>query len=200
MQRPRARIGKSSSRSSRNRTPRPIAASAHEVTLGVVTKAHGLRGELQVDIDASIRDQIRADSRVRLADAARSQEFRVAVVRTTRGGLLLKLDGIDDRSAAEKWARAEVLVDRDALLRGADAYFDFELVGLQAITRNGEILGTVSEVLATGANDVLVVVGEKGEILVPAVASAVLEIDIAAGRVLIDERAVVRQDDEVHGS
>jgi 16S rRNA processing protein RimM len=165
-----------------------------------VTKAHGLRGELQVDIDASIRDQICADSRVRLADAARSQEFRIAAVRTTRGGLLLKLDGIDDRSAAEKWARAEVLVDRDALLRGADAYFDFELVGLQAITGNGEILGTVSEVLATGANDVLVVVGEKGEILVPAVASAVLEIDIAAGRVLIDERAVVRQDDEVHGS
>ena len=161
-----------------------------------MTKAHGLRGELQVDTDPSTHDSIRSDSHVRLVDGERSRKFRVAGVRPNRSGLLVKLDGIDDRSAAEEWTRAAVVVDREALLQSADTYYDFELVGLHVLARDGAPVGTVREVLATGANEVLVVAGAKGEILVPAVASVLLEIDVHAGHVRIDERAVVRDDDE----
>ena len=196
MQRPRARTGKSSSRSSRNNTLGPIAPSAREVKLGVVTKAHGLRGELCIDSDPSTHDRTQRDARLLLVIGEHSQEFRVSAVRATRAGLLMKLDGVDDRSAAEAWVRADVFSDREALVRDAASYYDFELVGLEVFTDAGVRLGTISEVVATGANDVLVVAGDHGEILIPAIASALLEVDTVARRVRVDERTIVRQDDE----
>jgi 16S rRNA processing protein RimM len=159
----------------------------------VVSKAHGLRGELQVDTDPSTDDRIRSDLALRLVDGERSQVFRVGAVRSKGSALLLKLDGIDDRSAAESWARSVVLVDRDVLLAEADSYYDFELVGLRVIARDGAPMGTVREVIATGANDVLVVAGRKSEILVPAVASVLLDVDIESGHIRIDERSAVDQ-------
>ena len=159
----------------------------------MATKPHGLRGEIYINSDPSTHEAIQPDSRIRLVRGEDSREFRVRGVRTARGGLLLSLDGVEDRDAAEHWAGAEVLVSREALLRDADTYFDFELVGLDVIARDGTALGRIAEVLGTGANDVLVVSGEHGELLIPAVTSAVLEVDTRAGRVTVDERVVVRE-------
>jgi 16S rRNA processing protein RimM len=162
----------------------------------VATKPHGLRGAIHVDVDPSARDTIRPDSRVRLARAASSQEFRVTDVRPVRGGLLLVLDGIGDRTTAQRWAGADVFVDRESLLRDADTYFDFELVGLEVVARDGAPLGRITEVIGTGANDVLVVDGERGEVLIPAITNAVLHVDIRAGRVTVDERVMVTGGDD----
>jgi 16S rRNA processing protein RimM len=110
--------------------------------------------------------------------------------------LLLVLDGIGDRTTAQRWAGADVFVDRESLLRDADTYFDFELVGLEVVARDGAPLGRITEVIGTGANDVLVVDGERGEVLIPAITNAVLHVDIRAGRVTVDERVVVTGGDD----
>ena len=65
-----------------------------------------------------------------------------------------------------------------------------ELIGLTAVDEAGETLGTVTEVMATGANDVYVVTtAEGGELLLPAIADVVLEIDIADGRMTVNPMA-----------
>ena len=69
---------------------------------------------------------------------------------------------------------------------GEDEYYVYQIVGLDVWTGEGEHLGRVSEVLFTGANDVYVVQGEKGEILIPAVEDVVLEVDLASGRLTVE--------------
>jgi 16S rRNA processing protein RimM len=166
------------------------------VKLGVVARAHGLRGELRIDADPTMHDAIRQGSCLRLATSAASGEFRVQQVRRAQGRLVLRLEGIDDRSVAEAWAGADVFVPRDALTANSDTYYDFELVGLEARSTSGASLGTVTEVIATGANDVIVIASGRGELLVPAIPGAVLEIDAGAGRVVVDERMAVHSDGE----
>ena len=124
-----------------------------------------------------------------------AEEFRVDRAREDAHGLVVALEGLSDRTTAQRWAGSAVFVARGALSSEADTYFDFELVGLVMVNRAGEVLGTIAEVLETGANDVLVVESPHGELLVPGVPIAVLRIDTAAGRVVVDERMVVRDDD-----
>jgi len=161
-----------------------------------VRRPHGLRGELHVSSDPSTRDAFLPTVRLRLVTSTDSREFVVEKVREASRGLVLTLDGVRDRTEAEHWAGAEVFISRESLARGADSYFDFELVGLEAIDSRGASLGRVSEVLATGANDVLVISAVSGgELLIPAVAGALLSVDLEAGKLIVDDRAVVRSDE-----
>jgi 16S rRNA processing protein RimM len=143
-----------------------------------------------------MRDTIVEKAGLRLEKLGASCEFRVQHVRRTPRGLVLALEGLTNRNDAETWAGAGVFAAREVLSGQADTYFDFELVGLEATDRTGNTLGTVTEVLATGANDVIVIASELGELLVPAVPSALVEIDPSSGRIVIDERTIVRDEKE----
>jgi 16S rRNA processing protein RimM len=170
------------------------------VKLGVVGRPHGLRGELHVASDPSIPATLQPTVRLRLVTATDSRQFVVEQVRDAPRGLVLALDGVRDRSEAERWVGADVFISRESLSRNADSYFDFELVGLEAVNGEGTVLGRVSEVLATGANDVLVIASTGGgEILIPAITRALLGVDLEAGRLVVDERTAVRND-ETDGS
>jgi 16S rRNA processing protein RimM len=68
----------------------------------------------------------------------------------------------------------------------AGTYYVFQLVGLDVVTQEGERVGRVKDIALTGAHDLLVVAGEKGEILIPSVAPFVREVDLAGGLVRIE--------------
>jgi 16S rRNA processing protein RimM len=103
--------------------------------------------------------------------------------------LLLKLKGCDDRNAAEflREAVVEVTID-DAVPLENDEYYHFQIVGMQAETEEGQVLGEIVEVLGLpqGANDVYVIHGPFGEILVPAIDAVVVDLDIEAGRIVLN--------------
>ena len=67
-----------------------------------------------------------------------------------------------------------------------DEYYEYQIIGLAVWTTGGEYLGTVDEVISTGANDVYVVRGEEREILIPAIEDVVLEINLAQGRMVVE--------------
>ncbi len=102
--------------------------------------------------------------------------------------LVVKLAGIDDRTAAGALRGADLEVpEADLPPTPEGTYYEFQLIGLAAVTPAGQALGTVSEVLATGANDVYVVRGEGGgEVLVPAIRDVVIGVDLGAGRMVVD--------------
>lgn len=99
---------------------------------------------------------------------------------------ILKVSGIGERSVVEG-LRGELLeaADSDVLRDDDESFFVHELIGLRVVTTSGEELGSISEVIQTGANDVYVVKGSAREVLVPAIAEVIEHIDVSGGVVSI---------------
>lgn len=99
---------------------------------------------------------------------------------------LVKVRGIDSVDAANAWRGADVAVLRTQVAPlDPGQHYVFEVLGLRVETEAGEVLGTVAEIIRTGSNDVYVVRGAHGEVLVPAIASVVITVDVAGGRVVV---------------
>lgn len=152
-----------------------------EVIVGVVARAHGVRGDLTIDVrtDEVARRfhpgaQLRTESGTRLA---------VTATRWHQGRLLARFDGYPDRTAAET-LRGEVLVvdvPADESPSQPEEYFDRQLVGLRVLRADGTEAGHVVEVQHFPAQDLLVVDVDAEQRLVPFVAALVPTVDLAAG-------------------
>ena len=105
-----------------------------------------------------------------------------------RTEVLLKLKGIDTREAAiaQRYVYVYVPESEAACELPPGEYFVHQIVGLQVLTTAGEDLGTVEEVLSTGANDVYVVPGPRGEVLIPALKTVIRTIDLATGQLIVE--------------
>mgnify|MGYP005751791881 CR=1 FL=1 len=158
-----------------------------EVRVGEITGVFGIRGELKLrshtDPPLAIGRYRPWTLRLRGVETLLSKPK----LRPHGKGLLLTLEQVTDRDAAEAWVGAEVWVPRSALPAPAkDEFYWVDLEGLEVITLDGVALGRVSHLFSTGANDVVVVRGER-ERLVPFVRPQVIrDIDLAAGRMTVD--------------
>ncbi len=163
------------------------------VVVGRVVTAHGIKGELKVEPMSDFPERFARGSRLWLDGV----EHVVQSGRWQRSQVIVKLDGVNSRDAAEALRGKELSVpDLAELPPDEDLYYLHDIVGLRVETRDGETLGEVYDVLSTGSNDVYVVRGERGELLLPALDDVVLEVDIAGGRVVVD----VPEGIEFHGS
>ena len=158
-----------------------------EVRVGEITGVFGIRGELKL---RSHTDPPLAIGRYRpwtLRHRGVDTPVDRPRLRPHGKGLLLTLDQAGDRDAAEAWIGAEVWVPRSVLPAPAEGEFYWvDLEGLDVLTLDGQSLGKVSHLFSTGANDVVVVRGDR-ERLVPFVRPDVIrDIDLAAGRMTVD--------------
>ena len=145
--------------------------------IGRVVATRGLRGELKVQIETEDPGRFQVLDNVYLGDSF--TPFRVQGVRFHKGQALLQLYDIDDRETAEGWRNAWVYVHIDDVLPLAEGeYYFYQLEGLTVVTEAAELLGTLVEVLPTGANDVYVIKGDHGELLLPALRDVVINIDL----------------------
>ena len=99
----------------------------------------------------------------------------------------MKFDGIDNINDVEKYRQCKLFVDREhAVALEEDEYFMTDLIGLRVEKEDGTELGTLTEIIPTGANDVYVVTGqEKKEWLFPAIKECIMKIDIPTGRMVV---------------
>ena len=113
---------------------------------------------------------------------------RISEGKLSGKSLIAKLQGVDDRGAAEALIGAELVVPRSALPELDEGhYYWADLEGLAVRSRAGDAMGRVSHLLATGANDVLVVIDGEKEVLIPFLyGSVVLDVDLAAGCITVD--------------
>jgi 16S rRNA processing protein RimM len=113
--------------------------------------------------------------------------MRVAEGRKHGKSVVVRFVGVEDRDAAAELLETQILVPRDKLPEPpAGEYYWADLEGLQVVHCDGRVLGRVAYLLATGANDVLVVQGEE-EILIPFVAGRVIRsVDLANGVINVD--------------
>jgi 16S rRNA processing protein RimM len=101
--------------------------------------------------------------------------------------LVAQLPDCPDRNAAERLKGLLIAVPRSSLPeQTGDEYYWSDLIGLAVVNESGAVLGTVANLLETGANQVLSVKGESGEILIPFVASAIKQVDIKNRIIRVD--------------
>jgi len=151
------------------------------VVVGRVGRAHGIRGDVAVDVRTDEPD-LRFGKGAVLAAAGRS--LTVSGTRWHSGRLLVTFAEVADRTAAEglRGTLLEAEVDADALPTDADEFYDRQLIGLEARTVGGQVVGEVASVVHHGEQDTLVIGRETGaDVLVPFVAELVPTVDLAGG-------------------
>jgi 16S rRNA processing protein RimM len=153
------------------------------VVVGRVLRPHGVRGDLLLEPLSDVLERLAEVETVYLGEA--EEPHPVRGVRRHRGRWLLRLADCADRNAAEAFRGMLVRMRRERAAPPPGSYFHHQIIGLAAVTAEGERLGEVVEIIETGANDVYVVRGPQGEILLPALRSVIREIDLEAGRMTV---------------
>lgn len=159
------------------------------LTVGRVLRPHGVHGELRVEIITGYPERLQQHASFYLVhpnSPEPGRRYPVDSVRYNGDALLLKLGGCEDRNSAEELRGLLVQIPiEEAVPLEEGEYYHFQLIGVQVESEGGEGLGQVVEVLETGANEVYVVRGPLGELLLPAVESVILELDLASRRMVV---------------
>ncbi len=162
-----------------------------ELTVGRIVKAHGITGEVVVEVrtdDPDTRFAPGAAVRAR-RPAGHEDSYRIDAVRDHGSRLLMRLAGVDGRTAAEQLRGALLVIDSEDLppIAEPDTYYDHQLEGLRVQTVSGQPIGVVAEVLHTAAGELLAVRrDDAGEVLVPFVEAIVTAVSLDAQTVEID--------------
>jgi 16S rRNA processing protein RimM len=161
-----------------------------DVVVGRIAKAHGIRGELAVDVRTDSPDErfrIGAAVTTKLRDGSQ-RELTIAAAREHSGRLLVRFEEVLTRDVAETLRGALLLADTDTLppTGDPDEFYDHELAGLRAELADGTVLGKVVEIVHSPAGELLELDVEGREVLVPFVRAIVPTVDIAGGRVVLD--------------
>ena len=172
------------------------------LAVGRIGRAHGIQGEVQVDVLTDFPEASFVPGRTLHVGAEGDPAPRpheVASVRTHRSRLLVSFRGIATRTEAERLTGlfAQIpLAEAQPLPEGE--FFAHEVIGLTVVTADGRPLGRVVEVLETGANDVLRVAGAR-EVLVPFIDDVVVEVDPEGGRLVVRALPGLLEDSAAEG-
>jgi 16S rRNA processing protein RimM len=152
------------------------------VTVGRITTAHGIRGEVKVEPLTDFPRRFQPGSTLWLDGVPHDVERG----RPQGRNVILKLRGVETRTQAEALAGKALLAPEAAQIEDEGVYYLHDVVGLRVEDAAGQTLGRLAEVLSTGSNDVYVVRGERGELLLPALDDVIREVDVTGGRILVD--------------
>ncbi len=158
------------------------------VRLGIITGPHGLKGAVRFRPDNADSTVLARGMRVMLEGPNGREAHRIAEVAPLgHRALRLVLDDISDADAGAALKGRVLLIDaKDLPAPEPGEFYHFQALGCEVMTLDGRRLGSVAEIFATGANDVMVVRDGAREILVPIIADVVRSIDLEARRVVID--------------
>ncbi len=157
------------------------------VEVGRIATVHGIRGELAVEPSTDNPARFAAGSELLLeSPGGEISTRRVLAARPHKGRLLVQLEGVPDRTAAERLRGGRLCIrEADLPPLPAGQLWRHELPGMRVATSAGEELGTVRELIETGGGLVLAVRGERGEVLVPFVEAFVDGVDAAGRRITV---------------
>ncbi len=165
----------------------PTANAATDlVCVGVVGRARGLRGEVR--IKSFTADPAHIAAYGSLYDESGGRALRLRVTGRSRDQVVVRIEGVADRQAAQALKGLRLYVPRRVLPQPeAEEYYHVDLIGLRVELAGNGVLGTVKAVHDFGAGDILEIAGHGKEVLmVPFTRAAVPEVNFAAGRLVVD--------------
>lgn len=155
--------------------------------VGIITSPHGVRGEVKV---FPTTDDVRRFKRLKevILDTGKEQiPMEIEGVKFFKNLAILKFKGFDNINDVEKFRQKSLYVTREnAVHLGKNEYFIADLMGLTVQDENGQSIGTLRDVMETGANDVYIIDMNDGrELLLPAIKQCVLEVNVEEGFIKI---------------
>lgn len=155
--------------------------------VGVISSTHGVRGEVKVFPTTDDPARFKKLKTV-ILDAGKEQKtLEITGVKFFKNQVILKFKGIDNINDVEKYKGMDLLISReDAVPLEENENFIIDLIDMTVITDTGETLGTLVDVLQTGANDVYIVkTASNKEVLLPAIKDCILDVNVEEKRMLV---------------
>lgn len=151
--------------------------------VGVISSTHGVRGEVKVFPTTDDPERFRLLKEMLLDTGREKLSLKIQNVKFFKNMVILKFEGYDNINQIEMYRGKELWIRRDqAVELKENEYFIADLVGLTVIDDEEKVLGTLTDVIQTGANDVYAVKLENGkEVLIPAIRQCILKVDLEAG-------------------
>ena len=157
--------------------------------IGEITKPQGIRGEVKVRPATNDPARFYDLDHVFLKRGEEYVARKISVSRVDGDAVYMTFEGVTDRNGAEALRGEFLYIDREhAVQLPEDANFICDLIGCRGTDTDGRDLGEMTDVMQPGRNDVYVFRGPLGEVLVPALKSVVVEVDVAEKRILFDAK------------
>ncbi|MFJ7151758.1 ribosome maturation factor RimM [Streptomyces sp. NPDC100445] len=172
-----------------------------QLVVGRIGRAHGIRGEVTVEVRTDEPELRLGPGAVLATDPASAGPLTIATGRVHSGRLLLRFEGVTDRNAAEALRNTLLIaeIDPEELPEGEDEYYDHQLIDLDVVTEDGTEVGRITEVSHLPSQDLFIVERPDGsEVMIPFVEEIVTDIDLVEQKAvitpppgLIDDRAEI---------
>ncbi|MFC7308776.1 ribosome maturation factor RimM [Streptomyces monticola] len=160
-----------------------------QLVVARIGRAHGIKGEVTVEVRTDEPELRLAPGAVLATDPAGTGPLTIATGRVHSGRLLLRFEGVRDRTAAEALRNTLLIADVDPgeLPEDPDEYYDHQLMDLDVVTVDGEEVGRITEISHLASQDLFIVERTDGtEVMIPFVEEIVTEIDLDEQRAVID--------------
>lgn len=155
--------------------------------VGVISSTHGLKGEVKVFPTTDDPERFRKLKKVYLDTEKDYMPLKVTGIKFFKNQVILKFQEFQDINEIEKYRGKDLLIDREqAVPLAENENFIVDLIDMDVYDEEENRLGTLTDVLQTGANDVYVVETDEGkEILLPAIPSCILDVDVEAAKMIV---------------
>lgn len=157
------------------------------IPVGKIIGTHGIRGQMKLHSYSGNADSLSAAKSVTLKSPAGTlRELQISCFKANAGKFIIGIQDVDDINLVQPFVGSEVCLKRGQLPGlEEDEYYWSDLIGLQVVTDDGTLLGTVADIFETGSSDIYVVRNAEREYLIPAIADVIKAVDPAAGRIVI---------------
>jgi 16S rRNA processing protein RimM len=157
-----------------------------KISVAYITKPRGLRGELAAVLFRPTSRSLKRGLRITLKKEDNRQEFVIDNIKSLRGRIGLKLEGINSEEEASVWTGADVLMDRERLEPlDNDEFYHFQIEGAEVCDPKGAPIGVVKHLAEFPGNHVMIVETEDKEVMIPFVKAIVKSIDVDGKRIVI---------------
>ena len=158
-------------------------APPESLIIGHILAPWGIHGEVKVEVVTDFPDRFTPGKVVYL----NGYPFEIELCHPHKQHLLVKLATVDSVEAAEKLRGQDLTISGSELHPLPEGqYYTFQLIGLDVVTTKGKRLGQITDIMSTASNDVYIVEGKQGEILIPAIEDVVKSIDLKKGKMVIE--------------
>ena len=157
------------------------------LAIGRVVRAHGIQGEISVTVLTDFPERFDNTEWLYLGNEFEADAYRLTKYRWHKDNILLSLAGITSRTQAEQLKDLLVQVPiAEAMALPDNGVYLYQLIGLKVITTDQEVLGTITEIIETKANDVYVVeTADKKQLLIPAISDVIKAVDLKRKQVVV---------------
>jgi 16S rRNA processing protein RimM len=158
------------------------------VLIGKIVGIHGIKGTNKLRSYAESLSVFLPGRSILVRDLrGREASYEIHWVKPHTGTPLVSFKGITDYGQAKTLIGAELFIPQSELPElDEDTYYWYDLIGIEVVTMTGEFLGRIESIIETGSNDVYVVKSNEKEVLIPALESVVLDIDLEHKRMQVD--------------